>query len=381
MMWQRITAVCGVVILLLVVVSGWVRGGTTAVAQPLPPPASQMAQNGSSEDVCLGNNLLANPSFEVGSYSPYIMAAPGHPDCQTWSQDQPNQYCERVKLADEWHPWWRNSPRTEVWMNIQPEYVPSTPQEMPPRVRSGEKSQHYFSFWSTMEAGLYQQVAAVPGGQYCFSAWGHAWSSRETLPGWLSDPNDHGELHQRVGIDPTGGTDWSSPNIIWSDARMQYDVFGQFWITGTAQANQVTVFMWSRPNIPVKHNDVYWDDAVLTVQNVSAVGSTAVNQMSAISEPERITYTIPIRALPGVTWQVTAQPGGTLLPEFSPTAGNGDGVLQVTIDSDGYALGSYTAVLAVAFDEFGTPSSAQIQLTLWVVEEVHRGYGPLVVRN
>ena len=157
---------------------------------------------------CNSENLLANPSFEIGDYSPYVMDAPGHPDCQTWDQSEPNQYCERVKLADDWHPWWRDEPRTENWMNIQPEYVPSTPQEQPPRVRTGDKSQHYFSFWSTMEAGLYQQVTAVPGATYCFNAWGHAWSARTTLNGWVSDPNDHGELHQRVGIDPIGGTDW-----------------------------------------------------------------------------------------------------------------------------------------------------------------------------
>lgn len=370
----RLTAV------LFIVLSGFVLVGVVLAGQAKSQPTIVAGLS------CNSENLLANPSFESGDYSPYNMAAPGHPDCQTWDASEPNQYCERVKLADEWHPWWRDEPRTENWMNIQPEYVMSTPQEQPPRVRTGEKSQHYYSFWSTMEAGLYQQVTAVPGATYCFSAWGHAWSARTTLNGWLSDPNDHGELHQRVGIDPTGGTDWESPNIIWSDSddgtpgRMQYDTFGQFAIEAVAEAETVTVFMWSRPNIPVKHNDVYWDDAELTMAQFATVSPENILALADVDVPELFTRTIAIDASSNVSWTVSLSKTGAITPTVSPLSSSESGTVQVVIDSDGYALGSYETMLHITFGGEIEPSATAVLLRLLVVEEVEKIYLPAVLR-
>ena len=308
------------------------------------------------------------------------MAAPGHPDCQTWSQDQPNQYCERVKLADDWQPYWLDSPRTEVWMNIQPEYVPSLPHEQPPRVRSGEKSQHYFSFWSTHEGGLMQQVSALENGRYCFSSWGQAWSARETLPGWLSDPNDHGDLYQRVGIDPTGGTDWQSPNVVWSEMRMQYDEFGLFSVEAVAQADTITVFVWSKADIPVKHNDVYWDDATLTLEQAATVEPGALTSLVDVDVPTAVTHTIAISVTPGLTWTASLDSAGTLPASLGQTSGSSPTDLTMSFDSTGLTTGNYTTAVTVEVPPTVSGSPFVVPVELLVVPELHETFLPVVIR-
>ena len=342
-----------------------------------PPPPLTVAVGGA--EVCTGANLLANPSFE-GDYPVYVMAAPGHPDCQTWFADQPNQYCERAKMADDWHPYWLDTPRTEGWMNIQPEYVPSLPHEQPPRVHSGDKSQHYFSFWSTHEGGMYQQVNALVDGRYCFSSWGQAWSARETLPGWLSDPNDHGDLYQRVGIDPTGGTDWQSPNVVWGEMSMQYDEFGLFSVEAVAQADTITVFVWSKANIPVKHNDVYWDDATLTLEQAATVEPGVLISLVDVDEPTAVTHTIAISVTPGLTWAASLDVAGTLPASLSQTSGNSSTDLYLTFASTGLSTGSYTTSVTVNVTPAVPGSPFTVPVELLVVPELHETFLPLVIR-
>ncbi len=341
----------------------------------------EQAKSNVPDEVCVGTNLLTNPSFE-GEYEPYVMPAPGHPDCQTWDVNEPNQYCERVKTADGWHPYWRNTPRNENWENIQPEYVPSLPHEQPPRVYSGDKSQHYFSFWSTHEAGFYQQQSAIVGGNYCFSIYGHSWSSRLTLPGFLSDPNDHGSLFQKVGIDPTGGTDWESPNIIWSDERMQYDEFGLFKIETIAQAETITVFAYSRPDVPVKHNDVYWDDAVLTVEKAMSIDTTSIALMSEVGTPESLTQTVGISLTPSLNWTAVLDTNDTVTPTVSLMSGD-DSVtsIDITLDTTGLAVGSYSTTLTfTADDPEATGSPHVVPIQVFVVNDIYSVYLPLLDR-
>lgn len=211
---------------------------------------------------CPGTNLLINPSFE-GVFSAYNPPG-GHPSCP-WGP------CMTAQVAAGWTPWWRihNENDPEYIMRM-PEFKPAEAYfTNPDRVRSGERAQQYFTFYSTHEAGLLQQATAVVGERYCLSVWGHSWSAQDSDDAW-SGP-EQGELHQKVGIDPTGGTDWLSPHIVWSDpglGRIQSDLYGEFVTTAVAQNNIITIFLYSQPRWAVKHNDVYWDDARLTRDGV-----------------------------------------------------------------------------------------------------------------
>ena len=138
----------------------------------------------------------------------------------------------------------------------------------PPRIRSGENSQKYFTFWSVHEGGVYQVVDGVrPGMALRFSIYMHAWSATKM---YGLEPNPHfsfGQtgMHMKIGIDPTGGTDPWSKDVIWSPEKDVYDKFERYEVQAVARSNKVTVFTHSRPENPMEHNDIYLDDAELAV--------------------------------------------------------------------------------------------------------------------
>ncbi|MCB9419721.1 MAG: hypothetical protein H6667_07950 [Ardenticatenaceae bacterium] len=365
---KRVSLVIVVMLVVMSLVSGVVQVSGTWAEETAP-----------SQPGCLGTNLLTNPDFE-GEYTTYIMPPPGHPDCQTWDPLMPNQTCERAQMPAGWAPYWRDDPRPETWINIMPEYTASTPDQVnPDRVMSGDRSLHYFSFWSTHEGGAYQQVTAVPGGLYCFSVYGHSWSAR-TSTDWYSDPDpDNGELFQKVGIDPTGGTDWTSPDIIWSDERKQYDLFGLFAVEAAAQADTITVFLYSRPNIPVKHNDVYWDNATLTVPQMQ-IQTSQIGVLADDDIPRVVTQTVVIDLTAGFTWTASLDTAGTITPVLSMAEGDAGQNLAIILDSTGYLSGTYTNTLTIssAADVVGSP--AEIPVVLWVVPEVSNVYLPAIMK-
>ncbi|MCP4428003.1 MAG: hypothetical protein GY803_26250 [Chloroflexi bacterium] len=363
----------------LMIVFG-VAGLMGGLAQIGAAGVGETAVTAAAASSCAGDNLLTNPGFE-GTYSAYNMPPPGHPDCQTWNPGEPNQVCERAQMPDGWHPYWRDNPRPETWINIMPEYTQSTPDQVnPDRVRSGEKSLHYFSFYSTHEGGAYQQITAVPGGNYCFSIYGHSWSAR-TSDDWYSDPDpDNGEMYQKVGIDPTGGTDWQSSNIIWAAEREQYDLFDLFQVEAVAQANTITVFLYSRPNLPVKHNDVYWDAAALMREMTLSVAPTGLGALADDDILQIVTHTVAIDLSPGLTWTASLDPNGAITPTLSAISGNAGENLTVTIDSGGYLTGTYTTTLTIESEAGVLGSPAAIPVTLWVAPELWHVYLPLASR-
>jgi LysM repeat protein len=102
----------------------------------------------------------------------------------------------------------------------------------------------------------------------------HAWSSnqdgREEFPNsYLS--SGQSSMHMKVGIDPCGGEDPFSPNVIWGAEHDAYDQYSYYEVRATAQCDKVTVFTHSMPEKALKHNDVYVDDAELVVIDASGV--------------------------------------------------------------------------------------------------------------
>ena len=372
LLMKRISLVVLLVLVVVSLVGGLVWAGEAHTAVSIP--------NSQTANSCTGPNLLNNPDFE-GEYSTYIMPPPGHSDCQTWDPSEPNQYCTRAQMPAGWIPYWRDDPRPESWINIMPEYTDSTPDQVnPDRVLSGSRSLHYFSFWSTHEGGAYQQVTAVPGGLYCFSAYGHSWSAKTSID-WYSDPDpDNGELFQKVGIDPTGGIDWNSPDIIWSEEREQYDTFDSFAVEAMAEADAITVFLYSRPNKPVKHNDVYWDAATVQRQMRLDVTTSQLGLLADVAVPQTITQAVPISLSPGFTWTASLDEAGTLTPILSTHSGSASDPLAITIGSSGYPTGIYTTTLIVSSADDVVGSPAAVPVTLWVVPQVEQVFLPAIVK-
>jgi len=205
-----------------------------ALLAPLPDPGADVR----GQTV----NLLLNPGFEDG-FSP--------------------RGAGEVVVADGWFPWWvqGTSGQTEVGYLRRPEYKPEDARLYGyRRVHGGEYGQKYFTTFSTHVAGIYQQVTVPQGYRVTFSIWVQVWSSSGDNP---DDIKNHGDYKVSAGIDPTGGSDGSSPNVLWSEPVREYNQWVQLTVTATAQSSTVTAFVRGAPLYRVKHNDSYWDDASL----------------------------------------------------------------------------------------------------------------------
>jgi LysM repeat protein len=120
------------------------------------------------------------------------------------------------------------------------------------------------------EAGLYQQAVGIqPGATLRFSIYMQAWqcTKAEACGQNGSRSDTPADMHLRVGIDPYGGTDPFSANVIWSPEKSAFDQWIQFSVQAQAKGGAVTVFTHSRADWdwPRTNNDVYLDDASLTV--------------------------------------------------------------------------------------------------------------------
>jgi len=172
--------------------------------------------------------------------------------------------------------------------DIRAEYVPY-------RVHSGEKAAKLFTFHRKHDAGLMQVVDVEKGSKLRFTAWAHAWSNHELLghESCYNDPhcsagvgreevllleedvpplngdswNDaKGNFAFVVGIDPHGGTNPYSPDVVWGKKAYIYNGYFKVpYAEAVAQSDKVTVFLRSKTLWAFKHNDAYWDDAELEV--------------------------------------------------------------------------------------------------------------------
>jgi LysM repeat protein len=219
-----------------------------------------------------GPNLLQNPGFE-GAFVKQC--------CRTdLPPDKPPTPIDEIQVAPGWSAWWLEPGRdaahpttgSPAWH--RPEYR-SANCHFPicaPRVHSGDDAQHYFTFFSLHDAGMYQQVSGItPGSIVQFSIYLQAWSTDANVgPSQLTQ-----NMSLRVGIDPYGGTDAFSPNVIWGAPGNSFDTWTLFTTQATAQSGSVTVFTRSTPYWGVQHNDVYLDDASLVVVGQGSVDNSA----------------------------------------------------------------------------------------------------------
>ena len=188
-----------------------------------------------------GQNLLLNPSFE-GDYKPF------------------GAFTE-LNHAPSWFPWWQDGEN-----NLRPEFKPAEASIAPNRVHSGVRAQQYFKSFGQFKSGLYQSVLNVsPGSRLQFSIYGQAWSCEQIdkCPG--STSVNPANMLMRVGIDPTGDTNWSADTVQWSPYFNPLDQWQVACVEAIAESDIVTVFLWASPDGPRQNQDVYWDDGNLVV--------------------------------------------------------------------------------------------------------------------
>ena len=210
------------------------------------------------------DNLLTNPGFE----DPYL-TIPGNPD---------------MLVAEGWTPW--HNPRTEEmesFRNAQPEYRGTAPDST--RIRSDANAQVFFTTWLTHEGGVFQSVSGLtPDVEYLFSVYAYVWSNDFDDEESRQVSANPGGITLQVGIDPLGGTDPNSENIVWSVAVEQYDAYRQYSISARSASDVVTVWVRSRVAFPQANNFIYLDDASLTISlDQGIVTDTPATEQPAIA--------------------------------------------------------------------------------------------------
>ena len=206
-------------------------------------------------------------------------------------------------VADGWTPWHEPaSDSSPSFSNHNPNYDEETD-----RIRLDEagKAQKYFTLFATHQGGIYQEVDSLTSGTtYRFSIYAQVWSSTYEDTELSEDP---GDVVVRVGIDPDGGTDGSSEDIIWSTAAtFFYDAYRQYAVIATAESTSITVFVESAVGEPRANNYIFLDDAVLEVASETASDSTPTSEA--------------IEGVATATDEPTATPTETTVSSDTPTA-------------------------------------------------------------
>jgi len=186
-----------------------------------------------------------------------------------------------LTVANGWIPWWQEKDNTEEASGednqgylIRPEYRPESSRVGAGRVRTGASAQKFFTTFATHHAGLYQQVSGIPADKkITFSCWVQVWSNQKDN---IEVSEEVGRYKTCVGIDPTGGTDPLSSQVVWGELVEEYDEWGKRTVSVDGAAETITVFLRSTVQWRVKHNDSYWDEARLYAEPMLKRGSDYV---------------------------------------------------------------------------------------------------------
>jgi hypothetical protein len=128
-----------------------------------------------------------------------------------------------------------------------------------PEALEGIHSQRIWSDGTGFIAGIHQQVMGVtPGGAY------RAWVDWAAV---RSSGTDEFIMGRKIGIDPYGGTDSRSPDIVWSPEIWGYDKkqFKLLTVSAVAQTETVTVFLRVDNHVTHGQDEVFFDSVFLIV--------------------------------------------------------------------------------------------------------------------
>lgn len=185
----------------------------------------------------------------------------------------------KLRVAAGWAPWWAAAQENDPhWKKRQPGFSLFT--------LDGEPVQQVSTPFGTHVGGIWQQVPAAVGNEYELTVEGQAWSSEDTAAGSQLEASD---VHMQVGIDPTGGLDPFSPLVVWSEVAQPLSRWETLRVTAVSEANIITIYLKSAPNLPKRQQSIFWRNAFLRpigphkrLLNIVGAGDTHI-----ALEPER----------------------------------------------------------------------------------------------
>ncbi len=132
----------------------------------------------------------------------------------------------------------------------------------PPRVLGTGQAARFFCTYGICVAGYLQQVRVEAGQAYRLDAWVQAWCSGnagDPYHSQLDTQDDWRNCELAVGVDPAGGVDPLSPDIVWQ-AVTAYDAFTYVSTPSVlAQSGAMTLYLRGRSLWGLQHNDFHFD--------------------------------------------------------------------------------------------------------------------------
>lgn len=108
-----------------------------------------------------------------------------------------------------------------------------------------------------INGGVYQRVMAQSGRTYQLSAWVRTYCTNVNVTkGYLPVT--------RIGIDPYGGTDPASINVMWTPYTISQDAWTHEAMAAVAMSDYITVFLYGANDTPVEWAVWSFDDVILT---------------------------------------------------------------------------------------------------------------------
>lgn len=175
--------------------------------------------------------------------------------------------------------------------------------------KHGNTAQQIWSDGQAFTAGIYQQVGdVVPG----------TWYAAEVV--WAAVVATDGDnVRRRVGIDPYGGTDPLSPNVVWGEEVWpETEKFHALHVSAVAQALTITLFV--RVNVPYSlgPDQAFIDVVSLVVDTTQPTPTPTPLPPTATPTPLPPTPT-PVPPSPTPTPTQTPLPTDTPVPTPTPT--------------------------------------------------------------
>ena len=197
-----------------------------------------------------------------------------------------------LEVAEAWIPWHREPEGDEspTWQLLQPEFIAAREAEEFSYVHEGESAQSLRSFYATFDAGLYQQVENVEIDSWLrFSAFAWVWSS---VTDDREQSEEDGDAYVQVGIDPGGGTDPASDDVVWSEISYEiYDSWREYVVVTQATGDEVTVFIRALVNEPVRNTQVWFDETRLVLD---AFDEEVISAMAVAIGPTPFPTSVPV---------------------------------------------------------------------------------------
>jgi hypothetical protein len=159
----------------------------------------------------------------------------------------------------------------------RPEYDQKDKQAGQPEVHTGRFAANFFTAHATHDACLYRSFKVGEGKGVRARVMVMGISHEDDL---VTD-GGHG---MQVGIDPTGGTDFTALSAVygdWYSSYMKGDRFGdneyeenkwvEVSVDAVSEADEITVFLHAKADFAVDINASHWDDFRLEVGDASEV--------------------------------------------------------------------------------------------------------------